>query len=333
MRSSRICERIFDGNMDFTSPGELWLRSAEIRHGRVCMLAFHRCVSQQLVPAPGLPSEPDWRRVLAASYAATTAALGAVELAVSAMTAEGCWNAADARAGRMAGEVGDMDVDPCRPSQRTGVDLQKLQRQDLMPGRLVVIGLASLAANHVIAGSAPFLGGLYAELSEVRAGASATACCGTSRPAAVVRSLEGLAAVRSPADETRPEGWPLFLAGPDVFRVREASPAMRRTAEGFMKAVRDHPAVAAGRKSARPVPGGQLPAALLGGLRGDERRQFRGPTFARLEDICQAMPASSRLRAAARRLLPLALTEARSLRASDSESASSSCTEVCMQLP
>jgi len=196
MGFSKLYDRNFDFNMIMTYPHVQWLREAEIKHGRVCMLAFVGCVAQQFVHIPGLPVEPDWTKALAACYADKTAALGIVQISVFAMIVEGRWYSGDAWVGQMDREPGDLGFDPFKLSKKPGFDLKKLQLQELKNGRLAMIGMASLAANHAIVGSVPFLSGLYAEHSEAREGGAAPAFCGFTRPAAAAQPSEGMTAAR-----------------------------------------------------------------------------------------------------------------------------------------
>jgi len=157
--------KLFDRNFDFnnvmTYPHVQWLREAEIKHGRVCMLAFVGMVVQQWAHIPGLPVEPDWTKALDACYADKVAAIGIVQISVFAMLVEGKWSSHMAWVGRMDREPGDLGFDPLKLTKKPGFDLKKKQLSELKNGRLAMIGVASMAANHAIPGSVPLLTGAF----------------------------------------------------------------------------------------------------------------------------------------------------------------------------
>merc|ERR1719191_1662920 len=85
--------KLFDRNFDFNNvmvyPHVQFLREAELKHGRVCMLAFVGMVVQQWAHIPGLPVEPDWTKALDACYVDKVAAIGIVQISVFCMLVEG----------------------------------------------------------------------------------------------------------------------------------------------------------------------------------------------------------------------------------------------------
>jgi len=184
MGFGKLYDRNFDFNMVMTYPHVQWLREAEIKHGRVCMLAFVGAIVQQFAHIPGLPVQNDWTQALGACYADKVAALGIVQISVFTMIVEGRFYPGDAWIGQMDREPGDLGFDPFKLSKKPGFDLKKLQLQELKNGRLAMIGVASLAANHAIPGSVPLLTGLYAQRPDATEGV-APAFCGATRSATV----------------------------------------------------------------------------------------------------------------------------------------------------
>merc|ERR1712150_36950 len=159
MGFSKLFDRNFEFNMVMTYPHVQWLREAEIKHGRVCMLAFVGMVVQRFTHIPGYPVEPDWIKALDACYASKFPTLGLIQISVFAMLVEGRWYPEGAWIGQMDREPGDLGFDPLKLAKKPGFDLKKLQLQELKNGRLAMIGVASMAAAHEIPGSVPWLNG------------------------------------------------------------------------------------------------------------------------------------------------------------------------------
>merc|ERR1712007_296000 len=85
--------------------------------------------------------------------------------------------------GELDREPGDLGFDPLKFAKRPSFDLRKKQLAELKNGRLAMIGVASMAANHVIPGSVPFLTGAYAVKPQTDSVGSLTTLCGrTSSP-------------------------------------------------------------------------------------------------------------------------------------------------------
>lgn len=159
MGFSKLFDRNFEFNMVMTYPHVQWLREAEIKHGRVCMLAFVGMVVQRFTHIPGYPAEPDWIKALETCYMEKLPTLGLIQISVFAMLVEGRWYPEGAWIGQMDREPGDLGFDPLKLAKKPGFDLQKLQLQELKNGRLAMIGVASMAAAHEIPGSVPLLNG------------------------------------------------------------------------------------------------------------------------------------------------------------------------------
>jgi len=174
--------KLYDRNFDFNNvmiyPHVQWLREAELKHGRVCMLAFVGMVVQQWYQIPGLPQEPDWIKALDACYQDPVAQLGLVQISVFAMVVEGRFFPGDAWYGNMDREPGDLGFDPLKFAKRPSFDLKTKQLSELKNGRLAMIGVASMAANHIIPGSVPFLTGAYAERPNMDRDSSSSSFCG-----------------------------------------------------------------------------------------------------------------------------------------------------------
>merc|ERR1712187_691611 len=131
---------------------------------------------------------------LDAIYADKVACLGVVQISVFAMLVEGRWSSHEAWIGQMDREPGDLGFDPLKLTKKPGFDLKKKQLSELKNGRLAMIGVASIASNHVIPGSVPFLTGFYAERPEAQGRRTSSNFCGETRPQSAVEATGKTAA-------------------------------------------------------------------------------------------------------------------------------------------
>lgn len=161
MGFAKLFDRNFDFNMVMTYPHVQFLREAEIKHGRVCMLAFVGMVVQQWVQIPNYPHQPDWEKALWECYADPNAKLGLVQISIFAFVMEGRYFPLHAWIGKMDREPGDLGFDPLKFSKKPGFDIKQKQLVELKNGRLAMIGVASIFANHAIPGSVPLLTGAF----------------------------------------------------------------------------------------------------------------------------------------------------------------------------
>merc|ERR1712187_691493 len=79
-------------------------------------------------------------------------------------------------------EPGDLGFDPLRITRTPGFDLRTKQLRELKNGRLAMIGVASMAANHFLPGSVPFLTGAYAVRRDMQDQSASSSFCGSSGP-------------------------------------------------------------------------------------------------------------------------------------------------------
>jgi len=159
MGFSKLYDRNFEFNMVMTYPHVQWLREAEIKHGRVCMLAFVGIVAQKFFHIPGYPDSPDWVKTLDVMYTDKTSTLGMIQIWLFTAVVEGKFYSGDAWIGQMDREPGDLGFDPLKLTKTPGFNLKEFQLKELKNGRLAMIGVASLAAAHQIPGSVPLLEG------------------------------------------------------------------------------------------------------------------------------------------------------------------------------
>ncbi|KAL9139491.1 Photosystem I chain G with nirD domain [Amphidinium carterae] len=174
----KLFDRNFDFNMLPVYPHVQWLREAEIKHGRVCMLAFIGCFAQAGYHIGSYPVQPDWSKALAECYASPTGAVGLFQISVLIGWIEGKNYNGDAWVGMSEKEPGDLGFDPAGFTKNPDFDLKKAQLQEIKNGRLAMVGCASIAANHFIPGSVPLLTGFYAVKPEQEAARTGSSFCG-----------------------------------------------------------------------------------------------------------------------------------------------------------
>ncbi|CAE8738689.1 unnamed protein product [Polarella glacialis] len=173
---SKLFDRNFDFNEVMTYPHVQYLREAELKHGRLAMLAFVGILVQSVTHIPGYPSETNWLNALNAAYADKNASLGVVQISIFAMIVEGKFYPHDGWCGQMDREPGDLGFDPLGFTKKPGFDMKSAQMKELKNGRLAMIAFAAFLASANMPGSVPGLGA--SALRRDSAVASSSALCG-----------------------------------------------------------------------------------------------------------------------------------------------------------
>jgi len=154
---AKLYDRNFEFNMVMTYPHVQWLREAEIKHGRICMLAFVGIVAQKFFHIPGYPNSSDWTQALDVCYTEKMSGLGVAQIWLFTMLVEGKYYSGDAWIGQMDREPGDLGFDPLKLTKTPGFNLKEFQLKELKNGRAAMIAVAGLACAHTIPGSVPLL--------------------------------------------------------------------------------------------------------------------------------------------------------------------------------
>jgi len=146
------------------NPDVAFLREAELKHGRIAMLAFAGILATN--GGLKLPGEPwasvtaDWSTAWSAvgdvNGAATLQILVGITF-IEGVTSKGVFDLwfgiTDKR------EPGDIGFDPLRLMPKDKVAADKMRLKELKNGRMAMIAVAGFAANHLLPGSVPGLQG------------------------------------------------------------------------------------------------------------------------------------------------------------------------------
>ena len=137
-----------------TLPNAKWLREAELKHGRICMLAFVGV----LTTASGahLPTYPTagWTEAFASACKTNPGGMAQIFLAITII--EGNYYPGDMWTGGGDREAGDFGLDIFRRREKTSKEaMDKLRLQELKNGRAAMICMAAFAANELLPGSVP----------------------------------------------------------------------------------------------------------------------------------------------------------------------------------
>jgi hypothetical protein len=144
-------------------PDSKWLREAEIKHSRAAMLAFvGTMIAQTNVVFPGelggnFYKPTVWYDGLAS--ACSTNAFGMAQLFLAIGLIEGFTFPGEFWTGGGDREPGDLDFYPFGTAEKNNRDFDELRTSELKNGRLAMISMAALFAEHQIPGSVPLLYG------------------------------------------------------------------------------------------------------------------------------------------------------------------------------
>merc|ERR1712241_640263 len=130
-------------------------------------------------------------KALSACYAEKYPTLGLIQISIFCMLVEGRWFPEGAWVGQMDREPGDLGFDPLKLTKKAGFDLKTMQLREIKNGRLAMIGVASMAANHTIPGSVPFLTGAYAIRPEAEGNTTSSRLCGKTYQKTAVAAFMG----------------------------------------------------------------------------------------------------------------------------------------------
>ncbi|KAJ1630955.1 light harvesting complex protein 2 [Pavlovales sp. CCMP2436] len=136
------------------NPSLKWLREAELKHGRICMLAFAGTFVQTFTPT--LVTDVDWFKASSA-YASSNPG-GAAQILLGIALVEGQSDTLELYSGGGSRAAGNLGFDPLGLSKGLSqAKSEDMQLKELKNGRLAMIAWAALVSSKFIAGSVPGL--------------------------------------------------------------------------------------------------------------------------------------------------------------------------------
>uniref|UniRef100_A0A7S1V782 Plastid light harvesting protein n=1 Tax=Grammatophora oceanica TaxID=210454 RepID=A0A7S1V782_9STRA len=145
-------------------PNKQYLQESEIKHGRMCMLAWTGIWATHVggmglgMHIPGMPDEPDWTKALGVVAQEQPALFGAILLFISIAEGEGVGHAGDNFRGMSEKEPGNMGFDPWGLKSKLSEEKQERYKiVEMKNGRAAMIAMASMFAFESIPGSVPLM--------------------------------------------------------------------------------------------------------------------------------------------------------------------------------
>jgi len=143
------------------NPDVAWLREAELKHGRVAMLAFAGILVQGggvHLPAEWAAGKSNWVTAPADVAAVNPAAIWQVVFAIAFVEGVTCKGIFDMWFGITdIREPGDIGFDPLGLMPKDAAAAEKMKTKELKNGRMAMIGVMAFCFNAVIPGAAPGL--------------------------------------------------------------------------------------------------------------------------------------------------------------------------------
>lgn len=145
-------------------PMSQYLQEAEIKHGRMSMLAWTGVWATHVggmglgMHIPGMPDEPDWTKALATVFAEQPALAGTILVLISIAEGESVGYSGDNWRNKGKKTPGNMGLDPLGFGSRLSEEeAARYKIVELKNGRLGMIAMASLFAFESIPGSVPLM--------------------------------------------------------------------------------------------------------------------------------------------------------------------------------
>jgi len=142
------------------NPDVAWLREAELKHGRICMLAFAGILCQGGgVHLPGdmwVTAGNHWANAPAEIAAVNPSAINQIAISIGIIEGVTCKGIADMWFGvTTIREPGDIGFDPLRLMPKDPVAAEKMKTKELKNGRMAMIAVMGLCFNEIVPGAVP----------------------------------------------------------------------------------------------------------------------------------------------------------------------------------
>lgn len=189
---AKLYDRNFDFNYAMVYPHVQFMREAEIKHGRVAMLAFVGILAKSAYTIPGYPEVAEWDKaydVIMSGGGRTAAEIGIAQIWLFTMVMEGKFFPSDAWIGQMEREPGDLGFDPLGFTKSPNFDMKSMQLKELKNGRLAMLAVAAIASALKVPGAVPGLAALPSV--QTSKAATASALCGASKVTAMASAEAG----------------------------------------------------------------------------------------------------------------------------------------------
>jgi hypothetical protein len=141
-------------------PDKQFLQEAEIKHGRMCMLAWTGvwATTGLGLHFPGFPVEPDWTKALGVFAAQEPGWFGGILLLISIAEGESVGHSGDNFRGKSTKIPGDLNFDYLGlKAKQSPEKAERYRVAELKNGRAAMIAMASLFAMKAIPGSVPIM--------------------------------------------------------------------------------------------------------------------------------------------------------------------------------
>uniref|UniRef100_A0A7S0PWE2 Light harvesting protein n=1 Tax=Coccolithus braarudii TaxID=221442 RepID=A0A7S0PWE2_9EUKA len=144
------------------NPDVAWLREAELKHGRLSMLAFAGVLATNGgLHLPGeFWTDSDWTTALGSTFGKNSGGMTQIVAAIGIIEGTSSKGLFDLWLGNTEKrEPGNLGFDPLKLMPPTPVAADKMRLKELKNGRMAMIAMAGFASNHFIPGSVPGLQG------------------------------------------------------------------------------------------------------------------------------------------------------------------------------
>jgi len=151
-------------------PDQQFVKEAEIKHGRMSMLAWSGIWATHVgglglgMHIPGMPVEPDWTKAFDVLSQEQPALVASVIVFIAIAEGESVGHSGDNFRGKGTKVPGDFGLDPVgMKTKLSAEEYERYTQVEMTQGRAAMLGMASMFAFESIPGSVPFMDVLGAQ--------------------------------------------------------------------------------------------------------------------------------------------------------------------------